>query len=314
MDFERQIIYGPVRCGPGANRYTKARSFGYLTVSINKGKSVDMTSPTTVTLETRSTGGEPQPVALPKVCGFTISASGLEFERQKKLIHEVKLHGKPQAGIHGGKEFWNSLILRTLDPRSLPPAVRALPAQKFEYYYRQHPEIEWQWANSAASEIVQQALTPYLNVYRKLTRVKIFLQIPGRRIPPHVDLVAGNSYFVGGPYSLLPARTRCQHLGSEWHHQLDPAPPTNTHAEQGHYALKIPLSEREGDYGLQGLVYARPWLYSSAGNIYFLNEVLSHGAAPVDFLRGVVFVDGLLANDEVNRLTTSPLMAREGAF
>jgi hypothetical protein len=241
--------------------------------------------------------------------GFAIRGLRAPIEQQKKLIELTKNGGRIQGGVYGrsGTQFWNSLILRTINRDSLPKSVLHLDNNKLEFFYRYHSHIKWDWLDTEAACEVRELLKPIEKVFSKLTRVKIFLQIPGQRTPMHKDLAAGNYYRVKGPYSYVRGPDLVKHLGDAEINALDPAPDTSAHHRQNYLALKIPLTEVEGDYGRQVIIAEKPYFYSHGGQFYCFSEANWHGAETSPFYRGVVFVDGILKMDEVAALERDPI-------
>lgn len=246
----------------------------------------------------------PDETSLDPMFGFAIPGMSASADMQKTLIEITKLGGRRQGGTYGhlGQKFWTSLILRTIDRSSLPEAVRDFDNSKLEFFYRQRPEIRWEWIDNEATAMVRELVKPVERLFTKLTRVKIFLQVPGLRTPMHKDLVAGNFYKVKGPYTYLRGHTFVKHLGDEALNKLDPAPDTAMHRKQGYFALKIPLTEIAGDYGKQVIITKKPYFYFHGGNYYFLNEACWHGAEASPFYRGVIFVDGLMDMEAVRAI------------
>jgi hypothetical protein len=217
-----------------------------------------------------------------------------------RLVELTLRDGERAGGVFAPESppAWAWLTLRRPVESSVPAAARAalepLPAARREtwaYFSRLDPALEWEWAPGEAAGLVRELLAPLARLGR-VTRVKAILPLPGVRVPAHRDLVPGNEYDgLAEPCAVAQGARRLRYQGVPW---LPPAPPTDAHRAVGYLSLKIPISERPGDAGRPFVIMdGRRRHYSSRGRLFFLNEYeLLHGADPVDFWRGVVFVSG----------------------
>jgi hypothetical protein len=243
---------------------------------------------------------------------------------QLALIDRGRCHGAHHAGLYGHKgkpAFWRLEVVRSVDPTCLPETARrwfaaaAAPDQTFgrwAYQCRLDDSLRWRWLDDDAERRITGILAPIAPCFRLITRVNINLQIPGQDLPMHRDLVAGNAYDgLDSATHWRPGPHRLRYLGDAWLEQVRPLA-NREHGAAGYLAVKIPLSERDDDPGLPYIVHDNQKSYYSTDNrVFFLNEYeIYHGADPVDFWRGVVFVAGILEPARVAALGKRAVAAR----
>lgn len=236
-------------------------------------------------------------------------------EMQRDLCVQAMELGGGGVGVDAPARpgnFWRSLLLRDIDPTSLAPAQFELLKRRPEYYgdfchfARLDPRLRWRWRKNPLAAPVERLLEPLQAFFERLTRVAVFVQIPGEEIPVHRDLVPGNPYDeMLNPYSALRGeQSGMIYLGKEWYAEAGNVAPSALHARQGHWALKIPLT-------CDPSVPAPSFLagpgghkesYITGNRIYFLDESRFHGAGPTGVFRGVIFADGILHPDRIAEL------------
>jgi len=185
--------------------------------------------------------------------------------------------------------FWLKYNVRSLVQSTVPNSQGA----QEDYFYRLDPTVGWFWENTPVTALVRPLITNIEYLFSKLTRVKIFVQKPGMEIPAHRDLVPGNEYkFLTDEFS----STIGSYCGIYKGHPKLVMEPNTRHSEQKYLNLKIPLSTSEKNHGKPFIFVDGVKTYHSSKNrFYFLNEYeIFHGCDPVDFYRGVIFVDGIL--------------------
>ncbi|GJM11434.1 MAG: hypothetical protein DHS20C11_37100 [Lysobacteraceae bacterium] len=233
-------------------------------------------------------------------------------QEQAVIIEQVHQQGRRKAGLDDQSPvYWNTLLVTDIDPESIPPRIRSWLAEHPEkrtswtYLSRLDPSLAWRWVESPASDAIRSVLQRMPPVFKKITRVKVFLQIPGQAIAPHRDLVVGNTYeqMRDEQSADLGAQTM-MYIGRRWIRRLRSEIANTVHHEHGYLSLKIPLSEKPPDSGLPYIQPAHRRLYFNTKNrLYFINEYQGlHGAEAVNFWRGVVFVDGFLDPHLVDQL------------
>lgn len=229
-------------------------------------------------------------------------------EDQLALIEAARSVGFPHSGLYGGADrtpYWRLKIVRSADPASVSPSVlrwfetEAAPGQTFQrwaYQCRLDDTLQWRWLDDDAGRRIDAILAPLAACFQVITRVNINLQVPGQLLPAHRDLVAGLEYDgLESPLHWKPGPHRVRYVGEPWLEHVRPLA-NRDHRATGYYAVKIPLSERAGDPGLPFIIHNREkYYYTTDDRVFFLNEYeMYHGADPVDFWRGVVFVAGVL--------------------
>lgn len=136
-------------------------------------------------------------------------------------------------------------------------------------------------------------------LYKRLTRVKVILTVPKTCVPIHRDKVVNTNYDV------IPYQVQIKGLAGH-----------DFHERNREWAIKIPLSERPHQYA-GGLVNDRDRLYQydPEGNFFAIKEVtISHGTQPVDYYRGVIFLDGILDPDALeSQSSPMPLAFKESS-
>ena len=182
--------------------------------------------------------------------------------------------------------FWKSFTLMSTE-KDIPH--NGQPKGLSDFWERHHTELDWQWISSDITDLVKNEIGKIRPLYHHLNRVKILLQNPGTTVPMHRDPVAGSVY--GGQVFSPPEP------GIEIK--------VNTyHKDQNFLCIKIPLTSKPKNNGEPRLeIDGKRYRYEVGRNFFLLNEIeMTHGAAPVDFYRGVIFIDGLLNMEAVKSL------------
>ncbi len=246
-------------------------------------------------------------------------------EDQLALIARGRSDGFQYTGLYGGKHttpFWRLKIVRSVDPASLPESVlrwfatEADPDQTFNrwaYQCRLDDTLQWRWLDADVGRRISAILAPLASCFQLITRVNINLQIPGENLPMHRDLVAGNEYDgLESETHWRPGTRRLRYVGDPWLEKVRPLA-NREHKSGSYYAVKIPLSEHPDDPGLPYIIHDNIKRYYSTDNrVFFLNEYeVYHGADPVDFWRGVIFVAGILDPAHLQALAKRSLEERQ---
>ena len=249
----------------------------------------------------------------------------VSHDDQLALIEHARSVGFPHSGLYGGADrtpYWRLKIIRSVEPASVPSSAlrwfetEAQPEQTFQrwaYHCRLDDTLQWRWLDEEAGRRVAAILTPLAACFQVITRVNINLQVPGQTLPAHRDLVAGNVYDgLESEAHWWPGPHRVRYTGEPWLEKVRPLA-NRDHRAAGYYAVKIPLSERPGDPGLPYIKDSRgKHYYATDDRVFFLNEYeMYHGADPVDFWRGVVFVAGVLDPAGVQALERRVVEARQ---
>ena len=211
-------------------------------------------------------------------------------EIQQSIIELVMEHGymiepEPQ---------WVQISLRTLDRSTMKDTENHIK----DFHYRLDPQTEWYWEDNAVVPVVRSLIENIEHLYTKLTRIRAFIQLPFTSVIPHRDLIPGNDYnHIENAYSPEPGAFCGTFMG---HPELFVEPNTR-HRDQKYLNLKIPLTTKVGDSGKAYIIEEGTKKYLVANDrFYFLNEYeIFHGCDPVEFHRGIIFVDGILNMKEL---------------
>lgn len=213
----------------------------------------------------------------------------IDDEDSKKLVSFVRDFGFPMAMyVDGQRKFiWKSHLFRTLSRGEIPAEVveeSRAEWRSLDFVLRNRIDLNWVWdesRNSAdATSIVKKVierLSPYI---LKLGRVQILLQRPALGVPLHSDLMPGSSYdgVVYKPISSI-------EVGK-----------VDLHARNKNFAIKVPLTEREGDNGYPTIeVEGQTLVYDVGSNAFVIDEhLVRHGSLPCGHWRGVLVIDAEL--------------------
>ena len=242
---------------------------------------------------------------------------------QLALIEAGRRKGLPHGGLRrAADKFWALQIVKNVDPDSLPASTlewfRSQPDhQRFRfnawsYYARFDLSLAWKWVDEEARAILEPILEPVRPLFREITRVNVVLQVPGRVLPSHRDLSPGTEYDgVESPYTTAFGPHRLVWEGEKWL-SMPRRIANEDHRVNEFFCLKLPLSERPDDPGLPYVeIDSGKFHYDSHGRVFFLNEVdMLHGADPVDFWRGTVFVNGVMNRRALDALPRLPIEGR----
>jgi hypothetical protein len=248
--------------------------------------------------------------------GFALPAR-ITPQEQLDVLRHVRAAGQLKGGMDdGAAPYWNTLFATEVDATSVAPQVAAWLAEhpqrhtSWTYLSRLDPAVRWRWVESPASQVIRRVLDRLPALFQRLTRVKVFVQIPGHAIASHRDLVVGNRYRrMANAESAELGDREMVYIGRSWITEVRPDPLNDLHRRQGYFSLKIPLSERPDNAGRPYLVVDGERRYvSSDGALYFLNEAeCLHGVEAAQHYRGVVFVDGFFDLDVFAALPRIPL-------
>jgi hypothetical protein len=209
--------------------------------------------------------------------------------------------------------MWIGFMVRQPDYSLKPQDIGLEHRGRWAYHNRYNPEIGWSWCDPVSQALIEPYLRRLAGLYRHITRVNVLIQRPGRELNAHRDLRAGEFYpDLQRPELAWIGNNHLRYIGDLWNASHAAEVEDGLHRRQRYLTLKFPLSEREDDVGqpfvrLNGVTY----VYDSKGRAFFLNEAqMEHGANPVSFHRGVVFVDGILNMDVLDQLPQFPIDCR----
>jgi hypothetical protein len=181
---------------------------------------------------------------------------------------------------------------------------------RLAYYVRLRQDIEWEWIPNPIGRLCEKILKPLSPFLQKITRVSVLLQIPNMALPAHRDLVPGNTYgnMRDGHRTFWGQETH-KYLGEEWLKTLPWSLEDGSHKQNQFLNLKIPISAEE-DPGQPFIVWnGQKLVYNTQKRAFLLNEVeMEHGADPVPFYRGVIFVDSLLNFEAISQVSKAPAL------
>ncbi len=192
--------------------------------------------------------------------------------------------------VSDAQPFWIKHDVRSLVSESVDGTWTE--KQPGDFFYRMDPRAEWFWEDNETAKMLKPTISQVQHLFTKMTRVKVFVQKPDMEIAAHRDLIAGNKYrFIKGPTKPSPGAYSGVYQG----HPSLIVEDNTRHSDQKYLALKIPVSADPVSGGRAYVIGDGKKKYLRAADyLYFLNEYEFHGCDPVDFHRGVVFVDGIL--------------------
>jgi hypothetical protein len=261
-----------------------------------------------------------EPLPIKMVAGANINLDTQILYNLGKL--SIKAAHESAAAFAGSPtNLWVGKPIRGVNKKSLPTPLIDMPATRYEFMLRHDPRIEWEWEVDEVSELTQELIRPIKHFYKHITRVKILMQIPGFEIPAHRDITPGNTYdnmqneFIGH----IGATNQIVYRGPKWLHDVFPIIESNLHAQQGYYALKIPIdldnTDRRSyvidvvDFDPKQGYKDKKIYYDFGGQPYWLNEYeCLHGVDAGSEWRGVLFMDGILDMDAIHKTGLRPLM------
>ena len=232
----------------------------------------------------------------------------LDFETQQHAIAQTIESGHYTYGVH-------ALTIRGVDLKGLPPKLKYWSDTDpfFHYNYRLTPGIEWKWISEDKTllDIGKQLVKDLSPLFSKITRIKINVLDKGREVGVHRDFTSGQSY----PSLVRSGEEVLNDLTPDiydrelegpffWNDDAKAADEiyplaTEGHSDQNYYSLKIPISENPESQG-------KPFYYTLGRekisfntnlNAYFFNDFCLHGADPVDFYRGLFWIDGFISKE-----------------
>jgi hypothetical protein len=232
--------------------------------------------------------------------------SSIDIDLDHSLLQKILEYLVQNASVSMplGKQdpFWLGQRIRGVDMDTVPEELKSLNPAQIEFFLRQRTDVSWNWVDTPITQTVYKLLEPISSLYKTLTRVKIFAQIPTKAILPHRDLVAGAMYNRMHEDTVTRLGTNLlRYNGEEWFKKIYTVPDNFAHAEQGYLALKIPL-----DFLQPGRSYLcdfenNRYYYDPSNKPYLLNEYeILHGVDAGDQWRGVVFLDGILDISKIN--------------
>jgi hypothetical protein len=240
---------------------------------------------------------------------------GLSREEQSFLIDFCKERGT-LSGPHPvtGELMWKGYLAHAPVFESMPTDLAPDHYGRWTYLARYDASLRWSWRDDSCRKIVESFMDKLNGIYKAVTRVNILLQRPGIPLVPHRDLRAGEFYpDMKRPEVNAIGTERLRYIGDAWFAHHAEKIEDSLHRDQKYLSLKVPLTERPGNPGNPFVVAnQRKIFYDSLGNALFLNEAeMQHGADPVDFYRGVVFIDGILDLQRLSDLRIRPVKGWE---
>jgi hypothetical protein len=228
----------------------------------------------------------------------------ISADDQITIIEYMKKYAKPavvEADITS--PFWIAEGLRTFNADKYNHLSTDQLGRLF-YLLRLSEDVEWEWLEHPLTKRIQNILSPLSKALLKLNRVTIIVEVPGKNVPSHRDLIVGERYgnMISETETFWGDKNLRYH-GDPWFSKLRlPLPSEGQHKKQNYYGLRIPISEKPGDNGkpfVQSSSGER-WYYNVGQNFFLLDEAtMEHGAEAVGFYRGVIIVDAQLDLNEL---------------
>lgn len=162
------------------------------------------------------------------------------------------------------------------------------------YDNRLNQEFPWEYFATPLTDLVKKLMAPVLSFYTP-TRIKIFVQKPGKRLREHCDKLEYKNNVLFRDF-----------LKTEQFHDYFTEP---AHQKQNCLALKIPISEIAGNNGNSYVFHeGAKYAIQPENHYYLFNESrLRHGADPCPHYRGVIFMDGCIDVEELEKMALAPL-------
>ena len=205
----------------------------------------------------------------------------LPYQISQDHQHEIM-----EATISEGKELgsrwgWGLLVRGN----ELKPSI--------DYDSRFDPEIDWRYTNYSISPLVRELVEPLSN-FMEVTRIKIFIQKPGFELKEHCDKLTTlhcqlfKTFFLNTQFNDFLIRE-------------DLEPKTTL-------GVRIPISY----FGQRGKPYFRyknkRYGYDPENSYFaFDDSNILHGALPVDYPRGVIFIDGVIDSKKLESISLEPM-------
>lgn len=240
---------------------------------------------------------------------------GLSRDEQTQLM-ELCLKEGGKTGRHPltGDLMWVGYLARQPDPKKVNYLVPEESEGRWSYLIRYEENLGWHWTDPLVESIISRFLMRFQGLYKSITRVNILLQRPGYALVQHRDLRAGEIYpDLKRPEINARGNLQMRYAGEKWFIPHAEQLRDGIHREQKYLTLKIPLSEKDNSPGAPFIVVGeKKFHYNSCGQAFFINEVeILHGGDPVDFNRGVVFIDGILNLDVLGQVYKAPIALEE---
>ena len=219
---------------------------------------------------------------------------------QVKITDWVKAEGDLTTPENPGyKPFWIGQGYTICTQGEALEGLTEAQAQRYFYLKRASYDFSWEWMEKPYAAEVRDIISQLGPLVKRITRIAIILQIPGESVPAHRDLFIGNTYNnLKSSNETYWGSDRLTYMGDPcFEEKFGKTLAQKNHENQNYFGLRIPLTEKPGMGG-------KPFVqtpgdekhYYDMGNHVFLLDEASceHGADPVDFVRGVIIVDGEL--------------------
>lgn len=222
---------------------------------------------------------------------------------QNRIIERSLKYGRlAEVEANLVEPFWIGYGARDFNIEQNNPEIPQKFHGRYSYLMRGDSKKNWQWSDHELEKIINRIIMPISNCIKSLHRIAVILQIPGKEVPAHRDLIVGDKYTnLISPYSTLWGTESHVYKGDSWlgaYHAIDY---NSYHADQGYFGLRIPLSEKDNSSGKMFIESknGERYFYNTGSHLFLLNEAThNHGAEPTDHYRGVVIIDGALSLDK----------------
>ncbi len=245
----------------------------------------------------------------------------IETSEARQIIRTAFDEGYSKGALEGAQgPVWQAWFATEVVREALPPDLLAWTRKNPErweswtYLARLDERVQWAWRKHPCAELLRNIVERVPGLFERITRVKVFVQLPGASIGPHRDLIVGCRYpDMRAPLSSERGDRDLVYLGRDWIEETRPRMENPIHRRQGYLSLKIPLTLPGGEGGRPFVeIDGERLVFAADHRLYMLNEADGlHGAEATDEIRGVVFVDGLMAPDMPAGLRRVPLRVVE---
>jgi len=176
-----------------------------------------------------------------------------------------------------------------------------------------NPNLEWEWTNHPVTDLVKPHIEKVAFLFQKVTRIKINVPPVGKKVGPHRDFLTGEIYgntvrayyenvldFNTWEIFYSPKKEKAYYPTNmeeaKRQETILPFRQEGLHKKQNYYSLRYPLTlgPSQGKPFIYRIGEDRKTYFDTQNKAYFLNDVIIHGADPVPFLRGIIWVDGII--------------------
>lgn len=244
--------------------------------------------------------------------GFILKPT-VDFSTQSEIINLMQTNGFKHPLIHGADQptCMRILHVRTFDPLDPNCWQKNVYASGLDhddmddyiYVNRCNPNINWFWIDNPIADIVRLEVEKLSHIYEYICRVTVLVTDINMTVPFHKEWMYGNQYYELYPSLTITADKYFQNKSltvGPYEDEID----QHIHIDQNYYSCKVPLTTIEDNNGNSMFCLEDNSIvkYGAKNHLFCINEIeIKHGVYPTDFLRGVVYIDGKIKIDELQK-------------